>query len=194
MRDSASALILGSHEKGKQMELIMIGAVIVITGIWIITVRCRLVAMGEHIDQSMKQIGVQLDSCFEVLDTVLELAKRYAGPESQAQLEAAFVHHSDTMCNSFPKELQQQENVIGQALDCINVVAEQCPELKTDEKYLRCMNAVDRYEKMVRTGGLIYNDSVTKLNRELRLFPVSLIGGLLGFKPREYLEFREAKV
>lgn len=176
------------------MELIMIGAVIVITGIWIVTVRCRLVAMGEHIDQSMKQIGVQLDSCFEVLDTVLELAKRYVDPEVKAQLEATLGHRSDVIRNSLPKELQQQEHVIGQTLACITFVAEQCPELKTDEKYLRCMSAVDRYEKMVRTGSLIYNDSVTKLNRELRLFPVSLIGGLLGIKPREYLEFREAKV
>lgn len=146
--------------------------------------------MGEHIDQSMKQIGVQLDSCFEVLDTVLELVKRYVDPEAKEQLEAALVHHSDATCNSFPKELQQ-ENVIGQTLACITFVAEQCPELKTDEKYLRCMNAVDRYEKMVRTGSLIYNDSVTKLNRELRLFPVSLIGGLFGFKPREYLEMKD---
>ena len=55
------------------------------------------------------------------------------------------------------------------------------------------MNAVDSYEKMVRTSRLIYNDSVTKLNRSLRMFPASLIAGILGFHQRDYLETVESK-
>ncbi|MPN47545.1 hypothetical protein SDC9_195148 [bioreactor metagenome] len=43
------------------------------------------------------------------------------------------------------------------------------------------------FENMVRTSRLIYNDSVTKLNREIRMFPVSAIAGMLGFAQREYL-------
>ena len=50
------------------------------------------------------------------------------------------------------------------------------------------MGAVDSYEKMIRTSGLIYNDSVTKLNRTVRMIPTSLIAGILGFRQREYLE------
>lgn len=49
-------------------------------------------------------------------------------------------------------------------------------------------DAVDSYEKMVCTSRLIYNDSVTRLNRELRMFPVSMIAGIFGFHQREYLE------
>ena len=55
------------------------------------------------------------------------------------------------------------------------------------------MNAVDSYEKMVRTSRLIYNDSVTRLNRELRMFPTSLVGGMFGFRQRDYLEAAEEK-
>ena len=55
------------------------------------------------------------------------------------------------------------------------------------------LQMVDSYEKMVRTSRLIYNDSVTKLNREIRMFPVSLIAGMLGFRQRDYLEAREDK-
>ena len=49
------------------------------------------------------------------------------------------------------------------------------------------MNALDNYEKMIHTSRLIYNDNVTRLNRELRLFPTSLIAGVFGFREREYL-------
>ena len=64
-------------------------------------------------------------------------------------------------------------------------VAKDLPECKC---IFELMDAVDSYEKMVRTSRLIYNDSVTKLNRELRLFPTSLVAGLLGFRTRDYLE------
>jgi len=47
---------------------------------------------------------------------------------------------------------------------------------------------VETFENMVRTSRLIYNDSVTKLNREIRMFPTSIIAGMLGFHKREYLE------
>ena len=42
-------------------------------------------------------------------------------------------------------------------------------------------------DDVVRTSRLIYNNSVTKLNREIRMFPVSMISGMLGFRQREYL-------
>lgn len=35
--------------------------------------------------------------------------------------------------------------------------------------------------------GLIYNDSVTKLNSALGMFPTNVISGILGFHKREYL-------
>ena len=55
------------------------------------------------------------------------------------------------------------------------------------------MDAVQTFENMVRTSRLIYNDSVTKLNREIRMFPVSVIAGMLGFHQRDYLEEQAAK-
>ena len=73
------------------------------------------------------------------------------------------------------------------------MVAERYPELKANENYAKCMNAVDSYEKMVRTSRLIYNDSVTKLNREIRMFPVSLLAAPFGFRARDYLEAVEEK-
>ena len=47
------------------------------------------------------------------------------------------------------------------------------------------MDAVGSYEKIVRTSRLIYDDSVTKLNRDIRMFPVSLIAGMPGFHRRD---------
>ena len=168
------------------MTIIVIVLVLVLLAGWIISTQRRLVVMDENVNNAMSQIGVQLSSRFDALTALLDLAKGYAAHESQTLIETI-------TAKSTPEDVLKQEGVISEALGRISMVAERYPELKADKGYAKCMDAVDSYEKMVRTSRLIYNDSVTKLNRELRLFPTSLVAGLLGFRMRDYLEQREEK-
>ncbi len=172
--------------------IIIVFLVILVAG-WVMSTQRRLVVMDENINNAMSQIGVQLSSRFDALTALLDLAKGYAAHESQTLIETIKSRRSVITAKSTPQDVLQQEGVISEALGRISMVAERYPELKADKGYAKCMDAVDSYEKMVRTSRLIYNDSVTKLNREIRMFPVSLIAGMLGFRQRDYLEAREDK-
>ena len=172
--------------------IIIVFLVILVAG-WVMSTQRRLVVMDENINNAMSQIGVQLSSRFDALTALLDLAKGYAAHESQTLIETIKSRRSVITAKSTPQDVLQQEGVISEALGRISMVAERYPELKADKGYAKCMDAVDSYEKMVRTSRLIYNDSVTKLNREIRMFPVSLIAGMLGFHQRDYLEAREDK-
>lgn len=173
--------------------LIIIALLVVLLAGWVMSTQRRLVVMDENINNAMSQIGVQLSSRFDALAALLDLAKGYAAHESQTLIETIKSRRSVITAKSTPQDVLQQEGVISEALGRISMVAERYPELKADKGYAKCMDAVDSYEKMVRTSRLIYNDSVTKLNREIRMFPVSLIAGMLGFRQRDYLEAREDK-
>ena len=173
--------------------LIIIALLVVLLAGWVMSTQRRLVVMDENINNAMSQIGVQLSSRFDALTALLDLAKAYAAHESQTLIETIKSRRSVITAKSTPQDVLQQEGVISEALGRISMVAERYPELKADKGYAKCMDAVDSYEKMVRTSRLIYNDSVTKLNREIRMFPVSLIAGMLGFRQRDYLEAREDK-
>lgn len=175
------------------MGYLLIGAIIAVVVIWCISVQRRLAVMDENINNAMSQIGVQLSSRFDALSALLDLAKGYAAHESQTLIETVKSRRSVITATSSPDEVRKQEDVIAEALGRISMVAEQYPELKASDSYAKCMSAVDSYEKMVRTSRLIYNDSVTKLNRELRMFPTSVLGGLFGFHRRAYLEAVEEK-
>ena len=175
------------------MGYTIVGAVAALLVMWSISIQRRLVGMDENVNHAMSQIGVQLSSRFDALTALLELTKGYAAHESQTLIETIRLRRSVITAASAPQDVLKQEGVISEALGRISMVAEQYPDLKANENYVRCMNAVDSYEKMVRTSRLIYNDSVTKLNRELRMFPTSLLAGILGFRQREYLEAAEEK-
>ncbi len=175
------------------MAIIIIVLLAAIIGIWIISTQRKLVVMDENINNAMQQIGVQLSSRFDALTALLDLAKGYAVHESQTLIETIKSRRSVITAKSTPDEVLKQEGILSEALGRIAAVAEAYPELKANENYLYTMNSVQSYEKMVRSSRLIYNDNVTKINRILRMFPTNLIGNMLGFKQRDYLEVKEEK-
>ena len=174
------------------MGILFIILIIVVVW-WFVTTQRSLVALDENINNAMSQIGVQLSSRFDALTALLDLAKGYAEHESQTLIETIKSRRSVITAKSTPDDVLKQEGVIAEALGRISMVTEKYPELKADAQYTKCMDAVENYEKMVRSSRLIYNDNVTKLNREIRMFPTSLIAKTLGFSQRNYLEAVEDK-
>lgn len=172
---------------------IAIIAIVAVIALWAISTQRKLVVLDENINNTMSQIGVQLSSRFDALTALLDLTKGYAKHESETLIETIKSRRSVITAKSTPDDVLHQEGIISEALGRIAMVTEQYPELKANQNYIKTMDAVETFENMVRTSRLIYNDSVTKLNREMRMFPVSMIAGTLGFCQREYLEEQSAK-
>jgi LemA protein len=160
---------------------------IVIIALWIIYIQRKLVVLDEDITNAMSQIGVLMSSRFDVLMALIDLTKGYVGNESEILFETIKCRRCIITAKSTPDEVLRQEGIITEVLDKIAEYTKQFPKMRYNQNYIRTKNAVDIYESMERTGRLIYNDCVTKLNRELRMFPVSVVAGRLGFSRREYL-------
>lgn len=175
------------------LTLITIGIIAGAIVLWVMSTQRRLVVLDENINNAMSQIGVQLSSRFDALTALLDLTKGYARQESEMLIETIKSKRSIITAKSTPDDVLRQEGIISEALCRIAMVSEQYPELKASENYRKTMGAVETFENMVRTSRLIYNDSVAKLNREIRMFPISMIGGILGFSRRDYLEEQETK-
>ena len=176
-----------------ELAVIIICVIIVLIILWLISSQRRLVAMDENINNAMSQIGVQLTARFDALTGLLELIKVYDAHESETLLETVRARRTVITANSTAADVAAQENVITDALGRINAVAEQYPALRSAENYKQAMGAVERYEGSLRSARLVYNDCVTKLNRAVRMFPTSLIAGMLHFSAREYLKTEEDK-
>lgn len=174
------------------LPFIMIGAILGILVLWFISTQRALAMLDENINNAMSQIGVQLSSRWDALSTLLDLTKGYAEHEYKTLSETIKARRPVT-ADSSAKDAVEQENLLIGAMSRIMAVAEQYPTLKADASYQKTMDSVNQYEGMVRQSRLIYNDSVTKLNRRIRMFPTSLVAGMLGFAKRDYLEASETK-
>ena len=74
------------------------------------------------------------------------------------------------------------------ALSRIIAIAEQYPDLKSNENYGKAMDSVNVYENQVRLSRMTFNDTVTTFNRLIRQFPGSIVAKILGFVTKDYLK------
>ena len=72
-------------------------------------------------------------------------------------------------------------------------IAEQYPDLKANQNYQQAMQDIKQYEENVRLARMTFNDTVTKFNNQVRMFPGSVVAGILGFAKRDYLAEDESK-
>lgn len=172
--------------------IIIAVVVVVLIVFWFIAKQRMLVALDENISNAMAQIGVQLSSRWDALTSLLDLTKGYAEHEYKTISDTIKMRTSITSAST-PEEVTSQENVITQAMGKIMAVAESYPDLKANQNYLSLMDSVNNYETMVRQSRLIYNDSVTKLNRTIRMFPISIVANMMGFTAHNYLEAEQEK-
>ncbi len=166
--------------------IVLLAAVI----LWAISTQRKLVVLDENTRSAMSQIGVQLSGRFDSLRALLDLSKGYAGQESELLIESIKSGRSVITAKSTPDDVMHQELIISYALSQTSLIEQQYPALKADPNYVKAMDAVETFESMVRTSRLLYNDSITKRNRQIRMFPTCIIAGILGFPKGAYLEER----
>lgn len=171
------------------MSPVILGALVLLAAAgWLVSTQRRLAAMDANAGDAMNRIGVQLSSRFDALSALLDLAVCHAADGSRALNESIRSRRSAITSASSPADVVEQERVISSALERLQALADACPALREDGDYACRLNAADAYEKMVRTSCLIYNDAVTRLDRELRTAPTRFASDLLGFHPRETIE------
>ena len=168
-------------------DIIAIIVLIVALALWIKSVQRSLVVLDENTNNAISQIGIQLFSLWHSLTSLLDLTKDYDVQEYVSLTETIEARRFITT-GSKPEDIEKQELIIAELVKNIMATAESNPDLMTNESYIKSMDAVNQYKKMINTSSLIYNESVNRLNRAIRMFPSSIIAGILGFSKRAFLK------
>ena len=154
---------------------------------YVISLQRSLVSRDEMCLNSLSQIGVQMNSRWDGLKAMAELTKGYAKHEYDT-LTQVIANRRHLNPNVSVQEINEQEGMLSAAMSKLMAVAEAYPDIKANEVYMTTMQAVTSSEEKVRMSRMVYNDSVTMMNRMVRMFPASIFAGMLGFAVRSYLE------
>ena len=91
-------------------------------------------------------------------------------------------------------EANQQQDAITGIMSRIMAIGNAYPELKASEMFGKLMDGRMQYEENVRMSRMVYNDTATKYNRLIRMFPSSIVCSMLGYnEKKEYLKVDDPK-
>lgn len=167
--------------------VIATAALIMVPIIWFASTQRFVSMLDENINDALSRVDVQLSSQWDALCSLIDMVKSCSEHEYNNLLDIISARHPVTH-GSTAQDVTEQESAISHALSKAMSIANDYPDLKANQTYLRALDIIHQYDDMVRQSRLIYNDNVTKLNRQLRSFPTCAVAGLLGFSKRDYLE------
>lgn len=169
---------------------ILIGVAVLII-LYAISLQRNLVGLSERRLNALSSIGVQQQSRWDALTQLAKTVKSYAGHEADTLMNVVSARGGNMP--KTPQEVEKDDNLFQQAMREINVVVESYPNLKADALYGNLMGDINRYEENVRMARMVYNDTTTKLNQAVKVFPASIFAGMFGFKAEEYIQTPDTK-
>ena len=169
------------------MTLIIVIAVVALLVLWVISVQNKLVKSDEICNNALKQINVQQISRYDALQALVKLTREYASYEGETLQKVIEARKITSSANPTVADIAANEQALQEMSAKLIAIAENYPELKANESYQKTMDSIKQYEENVRLSRMTFNDTVTKYNNQVRMFPGSLVAGILGFPAREYL-------
>ncbi|MBE3066437.1 MAG: LemA family protein [Chloroflexi bacterium] len=173
------------------VAIIVIAVVLVLAG-GIVAIYNGLVRSRNRVDNSWKQIDVQLKRRHDLIPNLVEVVKDYMSYE-QDVLQNVTKARSQAMQATGPAQAGKAENMLTGALKSLFAVAENYPDLKANQNVSQLQEELTSTENKIAFARQLYNDVVMAFNNKIQTVPSNVIAGAFGFKAREYFEVPEAE-
>ena len=162
--------------------------VVALLAIVVIAMYNRFVRQRNLIEESWRQIDVELRRRYDLIPNLVETVKGYAAHERQTleaviQARAAAIAPSGSLA-----EQSRDEGMLTQALRGLLAVAENYPNLKADQQFLQLQGQLTETEDRIAAGRRFYNSNVRAYNTRVETFPSSIVAGTFNFTKAEYFE------
>ena len=162
--------------------------------VWGVVQYNALVRLRNLVQESWKQIDVELQRRHDLIPNLVETVKGYAKHE-QSTFEAVTAARTAAAApGSTVAQQAQQENVLTQALGRLFAVAEAYPDLKANVGFQQLQQELTNTEDRIAAGRRFYNANVRELNTKIEMFPTNVIAGLFHFAKAEYFEIEDQAV
>jgi len=166
--------------------MILLIIVVAIVG-WAIFAYNRLVSLRNQVDNSWRQIDVQLKRRHDLIPNLVEAVKGYMQFERDT-LTQVVEARAKAISATDQGARMAAENQITTGLGRLLAVFENYPQLKADENVLKLQEELTTTENQIAFARQSYNDVVLDLNTRIQSFPTNLIADNFGFKAAEYFK------
>jgi LemA protein len=174
----------GFSKGGLDMKGILIGLLIVVAviGVALASTYNVIVTKHENISAKWAQVESQLQRRNDLIPNLVNSVKGYAAHEKTV-FENVTKARSQWAAASTIDEKVKAAAGLDSAISRLLLVAENYPELKANETFLKLMDELSGTENRIAVERMRYNESVRDYNVTVRRFPGNIVAGTFGYKP-----------
>lgn len=162
--------------------LIAFIAVVSLVGLW-----NGLISKDEAVKAEWAQIDAQLQRRADLIPNLVSTVKGYAAHEKDI-FESIANARAAMLSAGGPLKKAEANDALSASLGRLLAVAENYPNLKADQSFVRLQDELAGTENRVAVARVRYNEAVKTLNAAIRSFPGAILAGPAGLKQAEYFQ------
>ncbi len=172
------------------MELIILLVVLVVLVLWFVGIYNGFITLKNRVENAWAQVDVQLKRRYDLIPNLVETVKGYAAHEKEI-FEKLGELRAKALGAQSVKDIGETNNQITQTLKTLFAVAENYPELKANENFLKLQEELANTENKIAFSRQFYNDVVMQYNAKQQRIPDVFVANLMHLTPKEYYPIEE---
>lgn len=152
--------------------------------IYAIIIYNELVRLRNDNDRAWANIDVLLKQRHDEIPNLVETVKGYMQHEKQTLL-AVTEARAASMSAATVGQKAQADLLLAGALRGLFAVAENYPQLKANDNFLKLQNRISELEERIADRREFFNDDVNTYNTRIRQIPDVFLANFMALKPRE---------
>jgi LemA protein len=162
--------------------------------LWVAVSYNRFVRQRNLVQESWRQIDVELRRRHDLIPNLVETVKAYAAHERTVLQNVVAARTAAVAAGGGVAEQAKAEATLAGSLRGLLAVAENYPDLKAAGPFQQLQAQLAETEDRIAAGRRFYNGNVRALNTRVEAFPSSLIASTFHFEKAEYFEVDEPDV
>jgi LemA protein len=170
--------------------LMLLVALAVLGAIWAIWRYNNLISLRNQVANGWKQIDVQLKRRHDLIPNLVS-AVRGEMQFEQDTLEKVIQARNTAVAARGVADSADKENALTHTLSRLFALAENYPNLKSNEQVKALMEELSSTENRIGFARQFYNDIATRFNTAQQMFPDNLIAQTFRFQTVELFEIKD---
>ncbi len=158
---------------------------------WAVRTYNRLVRNRNLVREAWSGVDVQLKRRYDLVPALVDAVSKYSDHERKLFQDVA-ARRAEAARAATTQQQQRAENQLSGRLRSLFAVAENYPELRAAESYLKLQQELADVEDQIQLARRYYNGTVRRLNDAVQSFPAMLVARALGFAPADFFEIERA--
>jgi len=161
--------------------LLIVIAVVVLVGLFLISAYNRLVRLRNNRENAFADIDVQLRQRHDLIPQLVEAVKGYMKHEKELLTEVTNARARAMGAGTINEKIAA-ESQLTSALGGLKIAVEAYPDLKASQNFLNLQEEISDVENKLAAVRRFFNSATKELNVSVESFPSNIVAGMFGFR------------